>query len=143
MGKVLVRSRSTILGAAGCIAAAVTLTMASAPAQAASLQTHWASRGNVQATVLSNSWSTPSYGVSKYAENYVTVGSLGGACAAFCDWYELLRAGDGQDLYSSATQFSATTAGSPVVNWNGHVYSEIVVGPWTSASDITFETLTY
>lgn len=143
MSNVLIRSWAAIIGAIACIAGAVTFILVPGSAQAAGLQTHWASVRNVQATFFSNSWSTPKYGVSEFAENYVTVGSLGGACGAFCDWYQDLRAGDGQVLYSSAAQFSATTVGSPVVDWGGHVYSEIVVGPWTSASNITFETLTY
>jgi hypothetical protein len=123
------------------VAMAVMLAMSGSPANAAGVTDHQAHLAKISATVYLNSWSTPAYAVRNYAENEVTVKSLGGACA-FCYWYEQLRAGDGANLYTSPSYFSANTAISVVRNWSGRVYSEITVGAWTSASGVSFDTFT-
>jgi hypothetical protein len=125
----------------GAVALVVVLAVAGSPANAAGVTDHRAHLNKISATIYLNSWSTPTYTVGTYAENEVTVRSLGGACA-FCYWYEQLRSGNGTNLYTSPSYFSPTTAISGVKHWSGRVYSEITVGAWTSASNIDFQTLT-
>ncbi len=136
-----IRRPRALLGAIVVSATALILAVSAAPANAAGITDHRASLSKISATIYLNSWSTPTYAVHNYAENEVTVRSLGGACA-FCYWYEQLRSGNGTNLYTSPSYFSATTAISGVKNWSGKVYSEITVGAWTSASGVSFETLT-
>jgi hypothetical protein len=81
-------SRRVTLVAVAAICTAVAFTTTSAPAHATGVANNYASKSKISATVGPNSWSTPKYGVSSFAENFVTVGSLGGACGSFCYWWE-------------------------------------------------------
>jgi hypothetical protein len=142
MRDILSRWGRTVLIAIVAIGTGAALTMASTPAHASGITNHYASKRNISATFGDNSWSTPKYGVSNFAENFVTVGALGGACGGTCGWWEQLSAGDGQLLYGSPAYFDAESVDSPVENWHGYVDSQIVVEPCTSASNVSFDPAT-
>jgi hypothetical protein len=141
MKRLALRRPTAFLSVIAGLLMAAALLMPAATAQASGITDHTASLGHISATVGFNSWSTPSYPVSQFTEDEVGVSSLGGTCV-FCYWYSELRSGDGSHLWTSPATYSATEQVSVVRDWSGRVYSEIVVAPWTSASGVSFDTLT-
>jgi hypothetical protein len=126
------------------LAVAAPATAAPTPAAPAAETAHYAHKAKVTATVAQNTWATPSYAVTNYVDNTVTVAKLGGTlCAPNACWFRTrLRTGVGGTLWASAKHFAAGTVNSPVRTHRGKVYSQIVVGPWTSATNVHFITRT-
>jgi hypothetical protein len=135
--------RRTTLAAVAATCMVAVFTIVSAPAHAYGVENNYASTSKISATIGPNSWSTSTYTENTFAQNYVTVGALGGACSPDCYWWEGITSGDGTLLYDSPAYFSGNQeVDSPVEYWNGHVYTWVAVAPWTSMSNISVDTAT-